>query len=89
MKLCFLSGLKEIVGQEEVEIDYTGRLTGLLEILSQRYGERLRMLLLDPEAQGKKSAFVKVLVEGEDVAQTDPELRGEETVFLFLPIAGG
>ena len=89
MKLCFLSGLKEIVGQEEVEIDYTGRLTGLLEILSQRYGERLRMLLLDPETQGKKSAFVKVLVEGEDVAQTDPELRGEETVFLFLPIAGG
>jgi len=89
MKLCFLSGLKEIVGQEEVEIEYAGRLTGLLEILSSKYGERLRSLLLDHEAPGKKSAFVKVLVEGEDVGRADPELKGEETLFLFLPIAGG
>jgi hypothetical protein len=89
MKLCFLSGLKEIVGQEEVEIEYTGRLTGLLNILSGRHGERLRSLLLDPENPGKKSAFVKVIVEGEDVGRSDPELRGEETIFLFLPIAGG
>jgi len=36
-----------------------------------------------------KSAFVKVLVEGEDVGLSDPELRGEETIFLFMPIAGG
>jgi len=89
MKLCFLSGLKEIIGQEEVEIEYKGRLTDLLEILSRKHGERLRSLLLDPENPGKKSAFVKVLVEGEDVGRADPELKGEETLFLFLPIAGG
>jgi hypothetical protein len=89
MKLCFLSGLKEIVGQEEVEIEYEGRLTDLLEILSRKHGERLRSLLLDPENPGMKSAFVKVLVEGEDVGLADPELRGEETIFLFMPIAGG
>jgi len=89
MKLCFLSGLKEIIGQEEVEIEYEGRLTDLLEILSRKHGERLRSLLLDPENPGKKSAFVKVLVEGEDVGLADPELRGEETIFLFMPIAGG
>ncbi len=89
MKLCFLSGLRELVGQEEVEIDYTGRLSGLLEILGRKHGERLRGLLLDPEDPGKKSPFVKILVEGEDVGQADPELGGGETVFLFLPIAGG
>jgi hypothetical protein len=89
MRLCFLSGLKDIVGQEEVEIRYAGRLSDLLEILSRRHGQRLRRLLLDPENPGRKSAFVKVLVEGEDVGQADPELGGEETIFLFLPIAGG
>lgn len=89
MKLCFLSGLKEVIGQEEVDIEYEGRLSGLLEILCAEHGKRLRSLLLDPGCPGKKSAFVKVLVEGEDVGQTDPILRGEETIFLFLPIAGG
>ncbi len=89
MKLCFLSGLKEIIGQEEVEIEYAGRLSGLLELLCEKHGKRLRSLLLDPVDPGKKSAFVKILVEGEDVGRTDPELGGEETIFLFLPIAGG
>jgi molybdopterin converting factor small subunit len=89
MRLCFLSGLKEIVGTEEVEIEYVGRLSDLLETLCTKHGERLRSLLLDAENPGKKSAFVKVLVEGEDVGQTDPELNGDETIFLFLPIAGG
>ena len=89
MKLCFLSGLKEIVGQEEVEIEFAGKLSELLELLSRKHGERLRSLLLDSEDPAKKSAFVKVLVEGEDVGRSDPELRGGETIFLFLPIAGG
>ena len=89
MKLCFLSGLKEIVGQEEVEIEYSGRLSDLLGLLCAKHGERLRTLLLDAEDPGRKSPFVKILVDGEDVAQADPELRGGEKIFLFLPIAGG
>ena len=89
MKLCFLSGLREIVGKEEVELEYAGRLSGLLAMLSDKHGEGLRSLLLDPEKPGRKSAFVKVLVEGEEVGKADPELSGEETIFLFLPIAGG
>ena len=89
MKLCFLSGLREIVGEEEVELEYAGKLSDLLAVLSDKHGERLRNLLLDPENPERKNAFVKVLVEGEDVGKGDPELRGEETIFLFLPIAGG
>jgi molybdopterin converting factor small subunit len=89
MKLCFLSGLREIVGQEEVELEYEGRLSELLETLCERYGQSLRRLLLDEEDPGRKSPFVKILVDGEDVGQANPELRGEEQIFLFLPIAGG
>jgi len=89
MRLCFLSGLKEIVGQEEVEIEYSGRLSVLLDNLCSQHDERLRMLLLDTQRPGRKSPFVKILVDGEDVGQADPELRGGEEIFLFLPIAGG
>ena len=89
MKLCFLSGLREIVGQEEVELEFEGKLSGLLETLCERYDKDLRLLLLDAQDPGRKSSFVKILVDGEDVGQADPELRGGETIFLFLPIAGG
>jgi hypothetical protein len=89
MKLCFLSGLREIVGREEVEIDYAGSLSGLLALLIRRHGEPLKRLLLDPQNPERRSPFVKILVEGEDVGKADPALRGEETIFLFLPIAGG
>lgn len=89
VKLCFLSGLKEIVGKEEVDLEYAGRLSDLLTSLSRTHGDRLERLLLDPHNPGSKSPFVKILVEGEDVGKADPELRGEETIFLFLPIAGG
>ena len=89
MKLCFLSGLREIVGREEVELEFEGRLSELLETLCERHGQDLRRLLLDAEDPGRKSLFVKILVDGEDAGQADPELRGGETIFLFLPIAGG
>ena len=89
MKLFFLFGVKEIVGQEELEIAHDGRLSDLLETLCERYGERLRGVLFDRENPGRRSLFVKILVDGEDVGQTDPELSGEETIFVFLPIAGG
>jgi molybdopterin converting factor small subunit len=89
VKLRFLSGLREIVGGEEVDLAYVGRLSELLESLCDRHGESLRRLLLDTENPGRKSPFVKILVDGEDVGQGDPELGGEEEIFLFLPIAGG
>ncbi len=89
MKICFLSGLKEIVEQEELEIVYTGKLSNLLRELADRYGERLRSILFEPDTQEERSPFLKILIGGEDVRQADPVLTGDETVILFLPIAGG
>jgi hypothetical protein len=42
VKICLLTGLKEIVGHDEIQIAHSGRLSVLLEDLSNRYGERLR-----------------------------------------------
>ncbi len=89
MKICFLSGLKEIVAQEELEIDFTGKLSSLLKELADRYGERLGAILFDSNPPEGRNPFLKILVEGEDVRQEDPLLAGDETIFLFLPIAGG
>ncbi len=89
MKVCFLSGLKEAAGRQELELDYRGSLSGLLGMLCDRYGPDLRGRLIDPENPGARNAFVKILVDGWDVREEDPELAGTETVFLFLPIAGG
>jgi hypothetical protein len=84
-----LSGIKEIVGREEVEIQYAGRLSGLLELLCERHGEELRRVVKDPDRPEGKSPFLKILVDGQDTQEENPELTGSETLFLFLPIAGG
>lgn len=89
MKVCFLSGLKDAAGHQDLEISYQGPLSGLLETLCQRYGPELRARIMDPHAQAGRNAFVKILVDGRDVQEEDPTLAGTETVFLFLPIAGG
>jgi len=89
MKVCFLSGLKDVAGREELDIVYRGPLSGLLEALCDRHGPALRARLLDPEHPSGRNAFVKILVDGRDVQVEDPDLTGTETVFLFLPIAGG
>ncbi len=89
MKICFLSGLKEVAGRQELELAYRGPLSGLLEMLCDRYGQELCQRVMDPEKPGARNAFVKILVDGKDVREEDPDLNGSETVFLFLPIAGG
>jgi len=89
MKVCFLSGLKEAAGAQELALEYRGPLSGLLAALCQRYGPSMRGRLMDPGRPGARSPFLKVLVDGEDVGEEDQELRGAKTVFLFLPIAGG
>ena len=89
MKICFLSGLKEAAGRQELELEYEGPLSNLLETLCESQGPDLRGLVMDADDPGARSSYVKILVDGRDVREDDPELDGTETVFLFLPIAGG
>ena len=89
MKICFLSGFKEIVEQDEIEFDFTGKVSELLEALCRRFGDQFRYRLMEADSEGKRNPFVKILVDGEDIRKEDPVLKGEETLFIFLPIAGG
>ena len=89
MKICFLSGLKDIIGQDAIELEFSGPVSSLLDALGQRYGDGLRDRIFEPGSGGKRNSFVKILVDGEDIRQGDPLLTGQETLFIFLPIAGG
>jgi molybdopterin converting factor small subunit len=89
VKIRFLSGLKEIVGQNEIEVECSDLLSHLLEDLCNRYGEQFCRLLWGTEVQGKRNPYVKILINGEDIRDQDPRLAGDETIILFLPIAGG
>jgi len=89
MKICFLSGLKNVTGREELELDYEGRLSSLLEMLCREYGQEFRWLVMDPDNPSERNPFLKILVDGSDIRKEDLELAGMETIFLFLPIAGG
>ncbi|MEW6439529.1 MAG: MoaD/ThiS family protein [bacterium] len=85
----FLSGLKEFVGKHELRMHYCGSLSALLEKLGDRYGEAFCQCLFDPCGKDRRNPFLKILIDGVDVQGADPDLAGDETVFLFLPIAGG
>ena len=89
MKICFLSGFKQIVEQDEIEFEFTGKVSALLEALCGRFGDNFRHRLMGTDSEGKRNPFVKILVDGKDIKQEDPILEGEETLFIFLPIAGG
>ena len=89
MKICFLSGLKDVTGREELEIEYEGKLSDLLAMLCKRYGSELFRLVMNPEKPEERNPFLKILVDSQDIRRENPELTGTETIFLFLPIAGG
>jgi len=89
VRVCFLSGVKEIVGHQEIQLPHCGELSELLEELCNRYGQGLRCVLFESPGQGQRNPWVKILVNGDDIKGKDPRLAGDETIVLFLPIAGG
>ena len=89
MKICFLSGLKEIVDREELEIEFAGKVSELMEALCTRFGNRFRERVMASDSSRTRNPFAKILVDGEDIRSEDPVLTGQETLFIFLPIAGG
>lgn len=89
LTIWFLSGLKEQVGRSEVRLEYRGAVSGLLEELGRRYGQGWRERVFAEDAAAGRNPFVKILVNGEDIGDEDPELAGDETLIFFMPVAGG
>ncbi len=47
VNIKFLARFKEITGEKTLEIDYTGNLSGLIDLLINKYGNAFKEALLD------------------------------------------
>ena len=90
VRIKFLARFKDITGEKIVEIDYIGELSGLIELLINRYGNKFKESLLTQEGQFRD--YVKILINGEDVYQVDNfknSINKEDEIIIFQTIAGG
>lgn len=87
--IYLLSGLREKAGAHELRISHRGRVSALLKDLCSRRGSAFSGVVFPFGEAAGRNPFLKILVDGADVQDADPELSGDETIFLFLPIAGG
>lgn len=85
----FLARFKEITGEKILEVDYTGNLSGLIDLLIKKYGNAFKEALLNKDGEFKD--YVKILVNGEDIntLQLEDDLGEDDEVVIFQTIAGG
>lgn len=90
MKLRFYAVFRDIVGQREMEREFTGTVSELLKNLCDECGERFREAVFDE--RGELRRYVKIFVNGrnvEDLNGLETELKDADIVAIFPPIAGG
>lgn len=89
VNIKFLARFKEITGEETLEIDYTGNLSGLIDLLINKYGNAFKEALLTKNGEFKD--YIKILVNGEDANSLESEdtIGGDDEIVIFQTIAGG
>ena len=89
VNIKFLARFKEITGEKTLEIDYTGSLSDLIDLLINKYGNNIKEALLGKN--GKIKNYIKILVNGEDVnsLESDDITENEDEIVIFQAIAGG
>ena len=90
MRVRFYAGLSDIVGQKEIEMKFSGTVHDLMDKLCRKYGEKLREALFDDSGQVRK--YMKFLVNGQNIEHLNgllTELKDNDEMAVFLPIAGG
>lgn len=86
----FLARFRDITKERSVNIEYTGNVDNLINILTQKYGNEFKDALFDKE--GNLRDYMKILVNGEDlgaVGGLEAEVGAEDEVVFFQTIAGG
>ena len=72
-----------------IEVDFTGKVSVLLDTLCNRFGNRFKEQIMISGTGSTRNPFVKILVNGEDIRDEDPVLKAEDILYIFLPVAGG
>lgn len=90
VEVKFLARFRDITGERSVNIEYGGKISDLMNILIEKYGNEFKDALFDKE--GNIRDYMKILVNGEDVGASGglkAEIDGADEVVIFQTIAGG
>lgn len=90
VKIKFLTRIKDITGNKELEMDYVGEISGLVDLLINKYGDVFQEALLNKK--GEFRDYIKILINGEDVRNInglDSTIVKEDEIVIFQTIAGG
>lgn len=89
VNIKFLARFKDITGEKELEIDYDGEMSTLIDLLVEKYGEEFKEALLNKEGEFKD--YIKILINGEDIRTINGSetIGKEDEIVIFQTIAGG
>lgn len=90
VEIKFLARFRDITKEKSVNIEYTGNMDNLIDILTQKYGNEFKEALFDKE--GNLRDYMKILVNGEDIGAIgglEGEVDNGDEVVFFQTIAGG
>lgn len=90
VEMKFLARFRDITKERSVNIEYTGNVDNLINILTQKYGNEFKDALFDKE--GNLRDYMKILVNGEDlgtIGGIKAEIKDDDEVVFFQTIAGG
>lgn len=90
VEIKFLARFRDITKEKSVNIEYTGNVDNLIDILTQKYGNEFKDALFDKE--GNLRDYMKILVNGEDldaIGGLEAEVGVRDEIVFFQTIAGG
>jgi molybdopterin synthase sulfur carrier subunit len=90
VKIKFLARFKDITGEKELEINYDGEISTLIEILTEKYDKGFKDALFNEN--GELREYMKILINGEDVRNIDglkTIVTENDEIVIFQTIAGG
>lgn len=90
VEMKFLARFRDITKEKSVNIEYTGNVDNLIDILTQKYGNEFKDALFDKE--GNLRDYMKILVNGEDldaIGGLEAEVGVRAEIVFFQTIAGG
>lgn len=89
VKLKLFSGLRDLVGAKEVEIEADGMVVrDALRCLADQYGDKARQILFDQ--QGELWPSILLLINGEAAEHgPDTKIKDGDVISVLLPTAGG
>jgi molybdopterin synthase sulfur carrier subunit len=90
VKIKFLARFKDITGEKELEINYDGEISTLIEILTEKYDKGFKDALFNEN--GELREYMKILINGEDLRNIDglkTIVTENDEIVIFQTIAGG